>query len=94
MSKMVTIINTILTYPTPFLIAKCAPVYDPITILTAIINPYVIFTWPRIINNVNAPTFEAKFSTFAFPAALKKSNPNINNTNNINDPVPPPKNPS
>ena len=36
---------------------------------------------------------KAKFNTFALPAA-QKSNPNINNTNNINDPVPPPKNPS
>ena len=40
MSSAVTMINSILTYPTPLLMANCAPTKEPITILAAIINPY------------------------------------------------------
>lgn len=94
MSSAVTMINSILTYPTPLLMANCAPTKEPITILAAIINPYTKSTWPKIIKRTNAPRLDAKFNTLALPAALKKSKPNISNTNNIKEPVPPPKKPS
>ena len=45
--------------------------YEPIIILTAIIKPYTKSTWPKIIKRTNAPKLEAKFKTFALPAALK-----------------------
>ena len=51
--------------------ANCAPTYEPIIILTAIIKPYTKSTWPKIIKRTNAPKLEAKFKTFALPAALK-----------------------
>ena len=73
--------------------ANCAPTYEPIIILTAIIKPYTKSTWPKIIKRTNAPKLEAKFKTFALPVA-QKSNPNISKTNNIKEPVPPPKKPS
>ena len=72
--------------------ANCAPTYEPIIILT-IIKPYTKSTWPKIIKRTNAPKLEAKFKTFALPAT-QKSNPNISKTNNIKEPVPPPKKPS
>ena len=74
--------------------ANCAPTYEPIIILTAIIKPYTKSTWPKIIKRTNAPKLEAKFKTFALPLCTQKSNPNISKTNNIKEPVPPPKKPS
>lgn len=43
------------------------------------------------MKNNNAPQFDAKFKTFALPAALKKSKPNNKSVNSIKEPVPPPK---
>ena len=73
--------------------ANCAPTYEPIIIHTTIIKPYTKSTWPKIIKRTNAPKLEAKFKTFALPRT-QKSNPNISKTNNIKEPVPPPKKPS
>ena len=38
--------------------ANCAPTYEPIIILTAIIKPYTKSTWPKIIKRTNAPKLE------------------------------------
>ena len=43
------------------------------------------------MKNNNAPQFDAKFKTFALPAALKSQSQIIKSVNSIKEPVPPPK---
>lgn len=86
-------INKILTYDAPFLMAKFEPTKAPRIIAIPMGMPYAKWTASKYRNMVSAAMLLPKLRTLAFPADWIKSNPMIRKENNKKEPVPAPTNP-
>ena len=79
----------------PFFMAILEPKILPAIPKIAAGSPICHIIWPLMANVTNAAIFDARFTTFAFPEAVKRSKPlNIVKHKIRNVPVPGPKNPS